>query len=1249
MPWTAADVERLTSDTKGKWTAESVDNLLANMQAGNPVNINDPLNKLSPVERDRAEQARRAKTLTNLSQEPVATSQTVSPSPFKATSSTIKTQDIGAALLNPKPTQPVTDLQGLINKLDTDTQLIKAGALKIPEPQKPTIGDFLQNGVNNITNDVKTVGNAIKNIVTDPLGSIVKAAENFDQTVKSNPVYQDIMAGVGQVNKNTSNTLKAIGIGKLPGVRDVLAESDRQADELIRKGGTTLGSQVLQAVPQAGQQLALAVLSGGTSVPAQLGQNAMLQSAKNIVTSPAFANSMIQSFGGAYGEAKESGASEAQAITAGLLQAIPQSLIEQAGGIETITSKLTNKTKGLVGTALISALEEGLEEIIQYPFEGLAKKATYAPGTPVFSVNENAIINPVEMAQGALVGGVAGGLFGGAANVMRNGVRLPKSISDPTSTITQDGIKAGTLPGQTVDYAASRQTQQTQAEPAQRVSAERGTLAASETDPTLTIRPGQSIGADARTPSGTIPEGMRERGFSQNIRTDAAMNEDIRASFDENPEVYKQISNQKTLEKAQEIFNKGQAEAEADFYQSISSNSFRPADVPLAKMLAQQAAEQGDIGKARQILSSVAEKLTEAGQFSQAAKILREADPETFLMTMDKQLKKLNEQGRKKYGKKWKDVDLTPGEIDMINKLPRGDTQAYEQAWEQIGQRIANDMHVSGMEKFNAWRRMAMLLNPKTHIRNVGGNVIMMGMRKAADTIGAGLERAFRVPEGQRTKSVGWSRDTKVVNLVNQNWDAVKGDLLGESRWTIGDINAINREKRIYKKGLLTRAAEAVMGQEFDRGFLQWLNDVSFKTLNLEDNIFTERAYKDALGQYLHANNLDVVTDEAVEYATRRALEATFKQANMLASFINKAKNVPVAGFFVEGAIPFTKTPANIIMRGIEYSPGGLFKTLYDVKSGKTAATVIEDLSKGLTGSAIMGLAFWLSSMGWAKVERKRSEKAEALYQELGDQTYAINTPLGSYTFDWAQPFSIPFAMGVAASEALRGRKDGDTIIQAVIDGIAAGGDTIFNMTMLQNVRNILGSYGSPTEKIMGIPLDYLEQAIFSVFGQAARAIDPVRRSTYDPSPTKQWWNTVKARIPGLSQTLEPALDIWGQEQYQGGPLQQFISPGYYRERSNDPVTQELARLYESVNDTSILPKTAPNSFTKDKVEYKLSAQQKTEFARIMGQENYIDLNAVIHSEAYQNATDEQKAKMVNKIVEDNYDYAKDVIIGGAR
>ena len=1149
------------------------------------------------IEEDRAIQARREKLaqywgtgISSLNNETTAPTQTA---PFKKGASLSEQLTVQNALNTIN--SPALTASDMVKQMQAANTLADMGYVKKPEP-KPTL--------------LQTIGN----IISDPLGSVVRGAEKIDEALaKSDNVFaRNIAASLGDVSSNLLNAIPG-GYDSQSGPAIQIREDAAKAQA---RGDNTVLGQVIRTIPQTAGALYTSFATGGGKVLP-------------------FLWSLGQSYGGAYKEARDQGVDDATAKKAALIQAVPQAAIEVTGGLENIIGKSAGK--GLLRTFGRAALEESLEEVFQYPFEGLSKKATYAPETPWFSTKEEAVINPIDMGRNALIGGIAGGLFGGAVGIATQGINLSGS-NNISNILSQESVKPGGA-GPAIQTQPTAQAQQTQ-------PTTQNQQAQQQTAPT-TEAP-QQARIFSEEPTGTIPEGMRERGFSRNIRTDEAMPDDIRQMFDEEPLAYKQISNQATLAKAEKIMEQGEEAATAEFYRSIGAKEFKPETVPLAKMLAKQANEAGNVAKAREILSATAERLTEAGQFSQAAKILREADPETFLMTMDKQLKKLNEQGRKKYGKKGKDVDLTSEEIEAIKNIPKGDQQAYDGVWEQIGNRISKELHSSGMEKFNAWRRMAMLLNPRTHIRNVGGNVIMMGMRKAADTIGAALQKAF-VPAGQRTQSVGWSFNKDIVAKVNENWDTVKKDILGESRWEIGDINAINREKRIFKKGLLTRAAEAVMGREFDRGFLQWLNDVSLKTLNLEDNIFAKRAYKDALGQYLHANNLDVVTDEAVEYATRRALEATFKQANMLADFINKAKNVPVAGFFVEGAIPFTQTPANIVMRGIEYSPGGIIKALYDIKAGKTAATVIEDLSKGLTGSAIMALGFWLSSIGWAKVNRKRSDKAEALYQELGDQRYAINTPLGSYTFDWAQPFSIPFAMGIAAQEAIRDRKDGDTIIQAVIDGIAAGGDTIFNMTMLQNIREILGSYGSPTEKIMGIPIDYLEQAIASVLGQTARTIDPVRRSTYDPNSIGQWWRGIRARIPGLSQTLEPALNIWGQEQSQGGALQQFISPGYFRARSDDPVTNEMARLYESVNDTSILPKTAPNSFTKDKVEYKLSAQQKTEFARIMGQNNYNDLARLFTSSEYKELTDEQRAKRVKSIVESNYDEAKGIIIGGAK
>jgi hypothetical protein len=395
----------------------------------------------------------------------------------------------------------------------------------------------------------------------------------------------------------------------------------------------------------------------------------------------------------------------------------------------------------------------------------------------------------------------------------------------------------------------------------------------------------------------------------------------------------------------------------------------------------------------------------------------------------------------------------------------------------------------------------------------------------------------------------------------------------------------------------------------------------------------------------MKARGLAEVTPEAELYATRRAFEATFKETNEMASILNRLKQKPVVGTLVEGAIPFTKTPANITMRAIDYSPGGLLKALYDVKAGKTAAQVIEDVSKGLTGTALMALGVWLSKIGWARVERDRSEKAEGLYQEMGRQSNSIITPKGSYTFDWAQPFAVPLAIGVTVGETMSKREDGDSLTSALIEGLYAGGDTIFNMTMLRNIKDIFGSGGSPTKKVLSIPVSYIEQAIPAIFGQAARTIDPVRRSTYDPDPMRQEWNRIKSRIPFASKTLEPMLNVWGEEQRQGGILEQFISPGYFATPTDNHVTLEVARLYDAFKDTDMLPKVAPAKFSADKVDYVLSAEQRTQFQQDMGQANYNDLARFISSAEYQRLTDAQKVKRIKGIINDNYNDMKDAII----
>jgi hypothetical protein len=71
-------------------------------------------------------------------------------------------------------------------------------------------------------------------------------------------------------------------------------------------------------------------------------------------------------------------------------------------------------------------------------------------------------------------------------------------------------------------------------------------------------------------------------------------------------------------------------------------------------MLARQAVENGNMDTAREIISETAKNLTYAGQYTQAARLLRDADPETLLLSMTKHLNRLNKEGAEIYGKNGK-------------------------------------------------------------------------------------------------------------------------------------------------------------------------------------------------------------------------------------------------------------------------------------------------------------------------------------------------------------------------------------------------------------------------------------------------------------------------------------------------------------------------------------------------------------------------------------------------------------------
>jgi hypothetical protein len=119
----------------------------------------------------------------------------------------------------------------------------------------------------------------------------------------------------------------------------------------------------------------------------------------------------------------------------------------------------------------------------------------------------------------------------------------------------------------------------------------------------------------------------------------------------------------------------------------------------------------------------------------------------------------------------------------------------------------------------------------------------------------------------------------------------------------------------------------------------------------------------------------------------------------------------------------------------------------------------------------------------------------------------------------------------------------------------------------------------------------------FSVgMAQMARATDPDLRTA------RGIIDTIKSRIPFLSQTLMPRYDVWGQPmQNQGSLGPDFMSAIYESRANNDPVNQEL-------NTLGVFPAQLERKIRGAK----LDPEQYAEFQRTAGQLAKMQLDQIV-------------------------------------
>lgn len=669
--------------------------------------------------------------------------------------------------------------------------------------------------------------------------------------------------------------------------------------------------------------------------------------------------------------------------------------------------------------------------------------------------------------------------------------------------------------------------------------------------------------------------------------------------------------------------------------------------VTLGQTLLNNAANSGDGHAVAEILMLYRSLNTAAGQAMQAASIFRKLNPESQLYGIRRMVDELNE--TLKVSKKKFNVEISQEFVDKF--LQQTDQDGRDAVMKEIYQDVADQVPGSWKEKFDSWRYMAMLTNPRTHIRNIVGNAFFQPIRIIKNGIAAGMEAGLSKAGVQidRTKSFGVSPE-----LYRAAWNDYNNakDILGGSKYSEIE-DEIEKRRRIYTSPVLGKGLEKI-------------RRVNFALLETEDAVAKRVTYADSLAGYLHAHGVAAeqlengkvnskVLSGARNYAAQEALKATYQDRNKFSNTVVKvSKDLGVLG---DAVMPFKRTPANILARGFEYSPAGAVKSVYDgltkIKSGeKTAAEVIDEAAAGLTGTAILALGAQLFLSGLVKGSQG-DDKDDKWAQLLGHQGYSLELPDGtSVTLDWLAPASLPFFMGVELASSV-GENGWDA--ESIWSSLKSVANPMLELSMLQSVNDLIDSvqYAEDAPLMAMVPsaiVSYFTQFIPTIGGQIERAAEEKRMMTYTdkngklPTDLQYALGRASSRILGWDYQQIPYIDEWGREEATGTPFMRafhnFLNPAYVSQVEMDKVEKELQRVRDATGETSVFPSRAGRTVSVDGEEKNLNASEYEKYAKKLGKERYNLLKDAIGSSAYQDLSDADKVAFV----ETAYKYAKGMV-----
>lgn len=733
----------------------------------------------------------------------------------------------------------------------------------------------------------------------------------------------------------------------------------------------------------------------------------------------------------------------------------------------------------------------------------------------------------------------------------------------------------------------------------------------------------------------------------------------------ENIQYYDAISNKETLNDALDKLNSDPDQTVGDFF---TKTDFTAEDVATGWILAKRYQDAGNFEAMSNVLEKMREQGTKSGQAIQMFGMLERLTPEGMEYYAQKQLdnaynKFTKNKSKQQIDKYANDFTLTAEEhqfikdqMEKVQSLEDEDAKKVEIA--KIVRMLSDKIPPESGQRTKAWMRIAMLGNPKTQVRNVMGNAIIQPVNWVGDIFSTAVDKAISKKTGIRTKG---NTDFGVLagGFVKGGKEAIRDAKLGiDTR----DINLNRFEENIgakpfyegHKSKALNAGAKA----------LNKVNDILGNVMSGGDRVFYQAIYDNSLKNQMKANNVTTPTQSMIDIATQEALSRTWNDSNAYTKAVLQIRNamnkLNVKGYGLgDVLVPFAKTPANLTKAIVDYSPAGLVKSILadgrnlrnSLQNGQYNAELqhkfADSLGKGVAGSMLYVAAAALAKAGVITgASDDDKDVANFMRNTLGVQPYSVKIGNKSFTYDWAQPIAAPFAI---AADAKRLTKEENRDLESVLNTATnASINILLDQSFLSSVQDVFNSYQGPTAAIKQQIEDLPARATPTFFKQIADLIDPTQRQTYVKGNEKETVkNKVQTKIPVASKELTEQRDTLGREikKYGGDEnklkyaFNVFLNPANTNKGKTSEAAQEIYDVYKATGDKTVMPRQVGYSENVGGETRNLTAKERSEWQKLSGEKVEESVAALANNSKYQAMSDEDKAAVLNGIV--NYSFAK--------